>query len=191
MQAEEEDEDGAAAPFAWEVFVTECYLLARVDPSIEAEHALIAHTCVTLLEQEPDEQGYGSQLLFAVHDAIARGFFPADLNALFRAWRKRPKQLHKALHALWSNAARELANCADYCLSLPLDPRSPPRRAKRSNKCAPAPGRSRAKTRMNRGKLGKTRSLESRNSDFRALPSRSIDCECYAVSRRWRPRSTL
>ena len=58
VQAEEED--GLPAPFAWEVFVTECYLLARIDPSVEAEHALLAHTCVTLLEQEPDEQGYGA-----------------------------------------------------------------------------------------------------------------------------------
>jgi hypothetical protein len=118
-----------APPFAWEVFVTEAYLLARLDPRVPEPRALLGRMCLELLEQDPEAQGFGSQILFAAHDAIARGFYPRDLGVLFHTWRKRPKQLHKALDALWAAPAASLAGCAAFCLSLPLDPRpSPPTR---------------------------------------------------------------
>jgi hypothetical protein len=109
-------------PFGWEVFVTECFLLGRVDAHDAEQHALIEDACVAILEQEPDDQGYGSQLLFAAYDAIERGFYPKQLDAVFQSWRKRPKQLFKALSELWQAPARELATCARHCLNVTLDP---------------------------------------------------------------------
>jgi hypothetical protein len=111
-----------ALPFGWEVFVTECHMLGRVDPSDVEQHVLIEDTCVAILEQEPDEQGYGSQFLFAAYDAIERGFYPKELAAVFQSWRKRPKQLLSALSAFWQAPARELALCARTCLAQTLDP---------------------------------------------------------------------
>ena len=132
LQAEELAAELAAEPqppFAWEVFLTQCYLLSRIDPNQAAPRALLAQTCLELLEQDPSEQGFGSQLLFAVHDAITRGLYPEELAVLFRTWRRRPKQLHKALSALWADAGSALASCAAYCLALPLDPKlAPPTR---------------------------------------------------------------
>lgn len=117
-----EDPGARALPFGWEVFVTECYLLGRIDTRDAEQHALIEDTCVAILEQEPDEQGYGSQLLFAAYDAIERGFYPKPLDAVFQRWRKRPKQLFKAMSDLWQAPARELAACARHCLDVTLEP---------------------------------------------------------------------
>jgi hypothetical protein len=106
--------------FGWEVFMTECYALARIDPSQLEHHALLEDTCLGILEQPPDDQGFGSQLLFAVYDAVGRGRYPQSLRPAFQSWRGRPKQLHKALDALWGDPARELADHAAYCLSAPI-----------------------------------------------------------------------
>lgn len=117
-----EDAGERTLPFGWEVFVTECYLLGRIGAHDVEQHALIEDTCVAILEQEPDEQGYGSQLLFAAYDAIERGFYPKALGAVFSSWRKRPKQLFKALTHVWQAPARELAACARHALNVKLDP---------------------------------------------------------------------
>ena len=71
----EDDEAPAMAelPFGWEVFLTEAYLLRALPAASDAELGMIEETCLSILEQAPDEQGYGSQLLFAVYDAIASG----------------------------------------------------------------------------------------------------------------------
>jgi hypothetical protein len=123
------DED-AALPFGWEVFVTECCLLATVDASTEAGAALLEETCLSILEQPPDDQGYGSQLLFAVHDAIQRGWYPGALAGPFRTWRNPPRQLHKALAELWAEPIAPLRALAAHVLGLPLDPPlSPPTRS--------------------------------------------------------------
>jgi hypothetical protein len=123
--------DDAQLPFGWEVFVTECYLLAAVDAQDEPARALLEETCLSILEQPPDEQGYGSQLLFAVFDAVQRGFYPSSAAAPFRSWRSPPKQLHKALSALWAAPGESLGALAAHVLALPLDPPlAPPSRAK-------------------------------------------------------------
>jgi hypothetical protein len=103
-------EDEPALPFGWEVFVTECYLLARIDPLRDMQRVLLQDTCLAILEQPPEEQGYGSQLLFAVYDAVDRGFFP---------------------EALWQAPERALVTCAAHGLSSALDPplASPTRQA--------------------------------------------------------------
>lgn len=117
-------------PFGWEVFLTQCYLLGAVDASADEPHALLEETCLSILEQPPDEQGYGSQLLFAVHDAIARGLYPSTLAAPFRSWHRPPRQLHKALSLLWVDAVEQLRALAADVLAAPLDPPlAPPSRA--------------------------------------------------------------
>ena len=108
--------------FAWEVFVTECYVLGRVAPDDQGALGMLEDACIAVLEQPPDEQGFGSQLLFAVYDAVERGFYAQALAAVFARWRKRPRQLRKALDALWRAPAAELAACARACLAQPLEP---------------------------------------------------------------------
>jgi len=116
-------------PFGWEVFVTECYLLGAVDAHEESDAALLEETCLSILEQPPDDQGYGSQLLFAVYDAIQRGWYPDTLAGPFRSWRSSPRQLHKALTELWAGPVEPLQTLAAQLLALPLDPPlSPPTR---------------------------------------------------------------
>ncbi len=123
------DED-ASLPFGWEVFVTECYLLGAVDAHDEAGAALLEETCLSILEQPPDDQGYGSQLLFAVYDAIQRGWYPGALAGPFRSWRSPPRQLHKALGELWAEPLAPLCMLAGQVLALALDPPlSPPTRS--------------------------------------------------------------
>jgi hypothetical protein len=121
--------DDDRLPFGWEVFLTEGYLLGAVDAAEGELHALIEETCLSILEQPPDDQGYGSQLLFAVHDAVQRGRYPSTLAAPFHGWRKPSKQLHKALSLLWLDAPEQMRALATDVLALPLDPPlSPPSR---------------------------------------------------------------
>jgi hypothetical protein len=118
----ENQAERAELPFGWEVFLTECHLLGRVAQGDAAQLAMLEDTCIAILEQEPDEQGYGSQLLFAAYDATSRGFLPSELASVFSSWRKRPKQLSKALSAFWNEPARQLALLAGHCLSRALEP---------------------------------------------------------------------
>jgi hypothetical protein len=111
------DPDAPQLAFAWEVFITGCYLRHSIDPRDPAQHSLLEDSCLAILEQAPDDQGYGSQLLFAVYDAIERGYYPATLRPMFRSWSSRPRQLIKALDGLWSDADPQLVACAQYCLS--------------------------------------------------------------------------
>jgi hypothetical protein len=111
------DPEAEHLAFGWEVFLSECYALGRIDPQADTQHALLEDTCLAILEQPPDDQGFGSQLLFAVYHAVERGLYPTTLRATFRSWRKRPKQMLDALDALWLDPGRELADHAAYCLS--------------------------------------------------------------------------
>lgn len=125
-----EDPAEARLAFGWEVFLTEAYLVASLDPRDDAQRVLLEDSCLAILEQPPDEQGYGSQLLFAVYDAIERGFFPEALRAMFKSWHNRPKQLRKALDALFDAPAEALEACSGHCLAARLDPPlAPPTRA--------------------------------------------------------------
>jgi hypothetical protein len=119
--------DAEHLAFGWEVFMTECYALARIDPSQLEHHALLEDTCLAILEQPPEDQGFGSQLLFAVYDAVERGRYPESLRPAFQSWRGRPKQLRRALDTLFGDPERELGDHAAYCLSPPVaDQLSPP-----------------------------------------------------------------
>lgn len=116
-------------PFGWEVFLAEAYALGRVDARREQGRALLEDTCLAVLAQPPDEQGFGSQLVFAVYHALRRGWLPPALAPVFASWRKPPKQLLAALDALWNDAESQLRACAGACLQQTLDPPlSPPTR---------------------------------------------------------------
>ena len=124
-----EVEDEPELPFGWEVFLTECYLVSRIDPHDAVQRVLLEDACLAMLEQPPEEQGYGSQLLFAVYDAIDRGLFPEALRLMFRSWHKKPRQLRKALDALWQTKEQVLELCATRCLATELEPElAPPTR---------------------------------------------------------------
>ncbi len=108
-------------PFGWEVFLTSARLHA-LDTSDIAVLALIEETCNHVLGQAPEEQGYGSQLVFAVYDAVYRGTLPPALGDVFRSWRSRPKQLIKSLDAMWKNVDAMLPAIAAHCLATTLEP---------------------------------------------------------------------
>jgi hypothetical protein len=116
------DPERAVLPFGWEVFLCEAYLLGALDASAESTHGLLEDTCLGVLAQEPDEQGYGSQLVFAVYDAVHRGALPSTLLPMFRSWRKAPVQLLDALAELWRDLPASLQRCAADCLQRKLDP---------------------------------------------------------------------
>lgn len=119
----------AELPFGWEVFLTEAYLLGAMPANDDLQLGLIEETCLSILEQAPDEQGYGSQLLFAVYDAVAHDRYPASLRSLFRTWHKPPKQLLAALDALFADPGA-LPVLAERALSVAAEPPpAPPTRA--------------------------------------------------------------
>lgn len=88
-------------PFGWEVLLTEAYLLGRFDPARHAHEVLLLEDVVlSILDGAPD--ALGSQLVFAVWDALERGELPEELGRAFKGWRTRPKQLVKDLGKLWA-----------------------------------------------------------------------------------------
>lgn len=121
--------DPEELPFGWEVFLTSARVRA-LDPKDPKVLAMLEETCAFVLDQTPDEQGYGSQLVFGVYDAVKRGALPQSLADLFRSWRARPKQLDRALDELWKNGAAALPAIAARCASIALDPPlAPPTRS--------------------------------------------------------------
>lgn len=124
------DEENPTLPFGWEVFLTECFLIGRIKPKAGKAQPLLEDACLSILEQEPDQQGYGSQLLFAVYDATEHGHYPQSLKGLFRSWSGRPRLLQKALTEMWKSPAATMARCAAHCLAETLQPPlSPPSHA--------------------------------------------------------------
>ena len=129
-------ETADALPFGWEVFVVEQYLLGKLG-TLGALHgdepallALLEDTCLSILAQAPDEQGFGSLLVFAVRDAVSRGLLPQALGRVFATWRKPQKQLARALDALWAERDGVLRRSAVHCLqNAPAPGLAPPTRA--------------------------------------------------------------
>jgi hypothetical protein len=113
-------------PFGFEVFLTEariCQLALDAPETLAMLSALTGH----VLSQPADDQGYGSQVVFAVFDLIARGRLPRTLQELFSDWRGKPKQLARALDGLWQDAERALPELAQACLAAELlPPLAPP-----------------------------------------------------------------
>lgn len=120
----EVDPAHAALPFGWEVMLTSARLL-ELDAKDVAVLAMLEDSCHHVLEQPPEEQGYGSQLVFAVFDAVHRGVLPSALGDLFRSWRSKPKQLIRTLDALWKDETL-LPRLAKHCLEASIDPKLAP-----------------------------------------------------------------
>jgi hypothetical protein len=121
------DPDPDARPLGWEVFVTECYVVGRVDAEGETGRALLEDICTQVLDQPPDAQALGSQVVFAIYHALSRSRLPESLQPIFKRWRRRPRQLMASLDELWEERAEALPALAELCLDLDLDPPlSPP-----------------------------------------------------------------
>lgn len=110
-----------ALPLGWEVFVTEALLLALVDPQNEAHRLLLEDTCLDVLVDQGDPR-LGSQLPFAVYNAVLRGVLPESLRALFHRWKSPSKTLAEDLAALWEAHEVALPKLAQMCLDVPLSP---------------------------------------------------------------------
>lgn len=117
----EYDEGEGAWPFAWEVFLTEAYLVAHLDPESPVHRDLVAETLDAILEVGPAEL-LGSQLVFAVYDAVSRGAWPRETERVFRLWKREPKDLVRGLAAHWEDAAALRHDLAEACLDADVDP---------------------------------------------------------------------
>jgi hypothetical protein len=114
-------EDDDALPLGWEIFMTEAFLVQHIDPSNELHHCLIEDVCLDLLVDQADPR-LGSQLPFAVYDAIARGAFPETLRPLFHRWKTPSKSLMGDLADFWAARDEALPKLAQMCLEAPLSP---------------------------------------------------------------------
>jgi hypothetical protein len=124
-------EDDDDLPFGWEVFLVQEYLQARLPPGDAAVTLLLEETCLAILAQAPDAQGFGSQLVFAVHDGVRRGLYPEPLQRVFASWRPAAhRQLERALATLRADRERVLPQLARHCLDHAPEPGlAPPTRA--------------------------------------------------------------
>ncbi len=123
------DPDGVW-PFGWEVFLTEVWLLATLDPEDDEGHrALLEDVCLNIFDLGPGDPPLGAQLPFAVHDAISRGEWPESLRSIFASWKGEPTQLEEELLPLFGEPDVEAADLALACLEAPLElPVAPPTR---------------------------------------------------------------
>jgi hypothetical protein len=118
--------DDGGLPFAWEVFLTEYYLLQRFDPRDLEQISLLEDACLSVLDEAPGQQRLGEQLPFAVYDAVTRGVLPDTLASVFHHWRSKPKTLVKDLAGLWADADVQARKLAQLCLQTPLEPPAAP-----------------------------------------------------------------
>lgn len=116
------DPDREDLPFGWEVFLTEYQLLTHLDPSSPENRALIAAVTAGVLEATPGDPLLGSQLVFAVYDAVQRGRLPEELGKVFVTWKKPPHDLVESLAPLWSAEHKNASQFAAHCLSASLTP---------------------------------------------------------------------
>jgi hypothetical protein len=119
----EDDEAESAWPFGWEVFLTEMHLLGLVDPDDEEHLALLEDVCLGVLDAGPsDAPALGSQVVFAVYDAVERGALPASLRRVFSGWKEPPRALLDAVAPLFERPEVEAADLALACLEAELTP---------------------------------------------------------------------
>ena len=116
------DPDNQQLPFGWEVFLTQWYLLTRLEPREPRHLDLIEAMCWPLVADAPGEPRLGGQVVFAVHDAVERGVLPKGLAKLFVGWRSRPRDLLQALSELRKNPVPQLTQLAEGCLNAELSP---------------------------------------------------------------------
>jgi hypothetical protein len=110
-------------PFGWEVFLTARYLAWRCDPEDDATRTMLEDAVQSVLELPPSDEGVlGSQLPFAVWVLVARGDWPASVEAWLEAWKKKPKELAKELAPLFADAESNERTLARAALAVALDP---------------------------------------------------------------------
>jgi len=111
------DPESTSLPFAWEVFLTEYYLL-HAQPSAELVAAVVAE----LLEEAPGEPPLGGQIAFAAYAAAERGALPPELKRLFTGWKRAPDDLLAQLAELHAHAPDTAKQLATHCLQAQLNP---------------------------------------------------------------------
>ena len=109
-------------PFGWEVFLTVAYLIERVNAEDSSHRTMLEDVVLGILEGPSGEAIFGSQLPFAVFDAIERGALPEEMRVSFAGWKARPKQLVAELAALWRDPDALKREIARVCLEAPMDP---------------------------------------------------------------------
>lgn len=118
-------EDDPRLPFGWDVVLTEAYLLARLEHDDAKTRAMIEEVVLDLVEGERDPDTrppLGSQLPFALYDAVERGAWPTPDEPLFRRWKPASKKLVRDLAPLWPKAATLVPELAAVVLETPLSP---------------------------------------------------------------------
>jgi hypothetical protein len=119
----EHEEERGELPFAWEVYLTECYV-ARFLAS-EANVHVLEDLCLHVLElprPKGSEPGpLGTQLAFAVYAGVAHGRLPAALGECFRVWKKPPTDLLEELAKLRADSEL-LLKLVDFALDADLTP---------------------------------------------------------------------
>jgi hypothetical protein len=123
LETEDDEEAQNVWPFGWEVFLTEMHLLGLIDPD-DADHlALLEDVCVGVLEGGPtDDPPLGSQVVFAVYDAIERGALPSSLKSVFTSWKEPPRALLEEIAPLFERPEVEAADLAVACLEAAITP---------------------------------------------------------------------
>jgi len=108
-------------PFAWEVFLTERYMLERFAPNRRPEQLLLFED-VVIGVLEGDVDALGSQIVFAIWDAIACERFPRRLTPAFASWEARPDELLQDLAVLFEEEEALVPRLAVLCLEAEIDP---------------------------------------------------------------------
>lgn len=118
----EEDErpEMLALPMAWEVFLTALHLDARFDPEEDPDRTLLEELCQSLLEEGSDEPRLGQQIGFAIHELMAREFWPPHWRPLFRRWKQ--QGAIPELDPCWEDLRTWAGKLSQLCLDFPLDP---------------------------------------------------------------------
>ncbi len=125
LEDQDDDED---LPMGWEVFLTERFIevvvgAGSVDVSSEEGRALIEDMVLAVFDLPPNEEPvFGSQFPFAVWHAVSRGALPTSLEAVFRSWKAKPKELGVELDRLYAKKDEHTRAFARRCLDAPLTP---------------------------------------------------------------------
>lgn len=108
-------------PLGWEIALTERYLIQTFDPTQPQHRSLIEDVCLEIMEQTDEEVILGSQIPFAVYDAVLRNVWDETLLELFGRWRSPPRKLLQSLKSFWNDPAAT-HNTLRACLDCPLEP---------------------------------------------------------------------
>jgi len=116
------DPEAREWPFAWDVYLTELFLLERVNPQVDAHRRLVEDLCWSIFEFGPGDPRLGGQILFAIYGAVDSGVWPAEWMRLFDGWPGKPTDLMKELKHLRSQGSALRVELAQNLLTVPVDP---------------------------------------------------------------------